>query len=104
DFASAEFGMIGLETALPALYERLVAPGHLSWPVLCERMAVAPRRLLGLPVPALADGAPVNCVLFDPAGRTPVNAGTIVSHARNTPFFGCELQGRVVMVALDRRI
>src|SRR5688572_12445790 len=37
DFASAPFGMTGLETALPALHHYFVSGGKLSWQMLVER-------------------------------------------------------------------
>ena len=104
DFASAPFGMTGLETALPALHHYFVSSGKLSWQMLVERMAAAPRRLLGLDVPDIADGAEVNAVLFDPAGVTRVDKGFIKSRSLNTPFLGRELNGRVAFVALGDRV
>lgn len=104
DFSSAPFGMIWLETALPALHEALVAPGKLPWPVLVERFCLAPRRLLGLDVPAVEDGAPANVVLFNPAAPTEISAKTLQSGARNTPFLGRSLAGRVELVALGDRL
>lgn len=104
DFASAPFGMTGLETALPALHHFFIRSGKLSWDVLAERMAHAPRRLLGLNVPDIAEGMEVNAVLFDPAGITRVDAAFIKSRSRNTPFLGEELTGRVKMVFLGDRV
>jgi dihydroorotase len=104
DFASAPFGVTGLETALPALHHHFISKGKLEWQVLVERMSATPRRLLGLDVPDIADGAEVNAVLFDPAGVTRVDKGFIKSRSHNTPFLGRELSGRVAFVALGDRV
>jgi len=104
DFASAPFGITGLETALPALHHYFVSSGKLLWHILVERMSAAPRRLLDLDVPDIADGAEVNAVLFDPAGVTRVDKGFIKSRSLNTPFLGRELNGRVAFVALGDRV
>ncbi len=104
DFASAPFGMTGLETALPALHHHLIRSGKLSWDLLVERMSRAPRRLLGLEVPDITEGAAVDAVLFDPAATTRVDAAFIKSRSRNTPFLGQELTGRVEMVLLGDRV
>lgn len=100
DFASAPFGMTGLETALPALHERFVASGRLSWETLVERFSAAPRRLLGLPVPVIAEGAVADAVLFDPGAETVVDREFLRSKSANTPFLGKRLRGRVAMVVL----
>ena len=104
DFASAPFGVTGLETALPSLHHYFVRSGKLPWQVLVERFSAAPRRLLGLPVPEIKDGAPVNAVLFDPAATTRVDKSFLRSRSFNTPFIGRELTGGVALVALGDRI
>ncbi len=104
DFASAPFGMTGLETALPALHHSFIRTGKLTWDLLAERMARAPRRLLGLEVPDIADGAAADAVLFDPAAVTRVDNDFIKSRSRNTPFLGRELTGKVEMVLLGERV
>lgn len=104
DFASAPFGITGLETALPALHHHFIRSGQLTWETLVERMAAAPRRLLGLTVPELRDGAEANCVLFDPAGLTKVDAAFTQSRSRNTPFWGRTLTGRVELVVLGDKV
>jgi len=104
DFTGAPFGITGLETALPALHQHFIRSGKLTWEILVERMSAAPRRLLGLEVPELCDGAPANCVLFDPAAVTKVDAGFTKSRSRNTPFWEKELTGRVELVVLGDRV
>ncbi len=100
DFASAPFGITGLDTALPAVHHYFVREGKLPWSVLAERMAAAPRRLLGLPAPDITDGAEINAVLFDPAAVTTVDRAFIRSRCLNTPFLGRTLSGAVTMVFL----
>ncbi len=104
DFGSASFGMTGLATALPALYQGLIGPGHLSWEVLVERFSAAPRRLLGLAVPEIAEGAAVNAVLFDPAARVTFSPEALRSRSHNTPFLQQTLPGAVVWVALGAEV
>ena len=104
DFASAPFGMTGLETALPALYQHFVGSGRMSWNVLVERLSSTPRRLLGLEVPEIADGAVIDAVLFDTGGMTRVDRGFIKSRSLNTPFLDRDLSGLVVFAALGERV
>jgi dihydroorotase len=104
DFASAPFGVTGLETALPALHHHFVRAGKMSWKLLVERLSAVPRRILNLPVPEIADGASVNAVLFDPAAITRVDDKFLKSRSHNTPFRGRELTGRVDLVLLGDRV
>lgn len=104
DFASAPFGITGLDTALPALHHHLIHPGHLTWDVLMERLAIAPRRLLGLETPDIAAGTAVDAVLFDPAATTTVDRAFLKSRSHNNPFLGKTLTGSVAMVLLGDRV
>ncbi len=104
DFGSAPFGITGLETALPALHHHLIAPGHLSWEVLIERFSTAPRRLLGLEVPEIREGAAVNAVLFDPAVPVTFSPDRLKSRSHNTPFLNQTLNGSIVWVALGEQV
>lgn len=104
DFGSAPFGITALETSLPALYQHLLAPGLLSWEVLVERFSAAPRRLLGLSVPVIEEGASVNAVLFDPGAASLFIPGRLRSRGHNTPFLNQTLQGAVVWVGLGEKV
>ena len=104
DFGSAPFGITGLATTLPALYQHLIAPGLLSWEVLVERFSAAPRRLLGLTVPEITEGAAVNAVLFDPSVSTLFTPEALKSRSQNTPFLNQSLTGAVIWVGLGEQV
>ncbi len=104
DFGSAPFGITGLETALSALHQHLIAPGLLSWEVLVERFSSAPRRLLGLDIPVIEEGSAINAVLFDPAASITFSPATFKSRSHNTPFLHQTLTGSVVWVALGGKV
>ena len=95
DFVVAPQGMISLDTFLPAIYQYLVQTGRMSWETVVRACSDAPRRLMGLSPVSLEEGAPANLVVFDPEGETPVTDETLRSRARNTPFLGKTLQGKV---------
>lgn len=101
DFCSAPCGMIALDTFLPALYTHLVKPGRLSWATLLRATAETPRRLLGLDVPELKEGAPADFVLFDPEGSTEVTPEFLKAGTQNTPLLGATLSGRVTPLPLS---
>jgi dihydroorotase len=104
DFASAPFGITGLETALPSLYERLVRPGKLPWDVLVRAFSETPRRTLGMDAPGFGEGESADFVVFNPAGQTKVDPETMASKSRNTPFIGQSLAGAVEQVALGANL
>lgn len=104
DFNNAPFGIIGLETALPALHTHLIAPGKLSWALLVRLLSDAPRRLLQLPPLTLAVGQPLEALLFDPAAPCPVTRDTLKSRSFNTPWLNHTLQGRVTRLLLPNAI
>ena len=57
EFDLAAFGVVGLETAVAVLLDRLVRPGLLPLATLIARMSRDPARLLNLPGGSLAAGA-----------------------------------------------
>ena len=104
DFASSPFGIIGLETALPSLFSRLVQTGKLPWDILVRTFSREPRRILGLEVPDFHAGRQADFILFDPEASTHFSAETMESKSRNTPFLGQTLQGAVVQVVLGTEL
>ena len=97
EFSLAPFGVIGLETAVALMLDRVVGQGRMDLSVLVERMAVAPRRILDLPGGTLAAGAAADLVVLDLQRETAIDAETFVSASRNTPFGGWKLKGCPVM-------
>ncbi len=94
EFSQAPLGVIGLETALGVVLTKLVHTGILTLERLVEAMAIAPRRLLGLPIPQIEPGAEANLTIFAPDEEWRVEPERFRSKARNTPFAGWELRGK----------
>ena len=94
-FDAAPFGIVGLETALALTITHLARPGHITLERAIELWTEAPRRVFGLPAVTLAAGAPADLVLFDPGEAWTVDPDAFRSKARNTPFAGQRLHGRV---------
>ncbi|HEX7215198.1 MAG TPA: dihydroorotase [Methylomirabilota bacterium] len=88
EFAEAANGIVGLETAVPLLLDRLVRPGVLDLPTLVTRLSAAPARLLGLPGGTLAPGAEADVTILDLEQPWSVNPAAFQSRGRNTPFAG----------------
>ncbi|MFY8107179.1 MAG: dihydroorotase [Elstera sp.] len=102
-FVAAEPGIIGLETLLP-LGLAPVHQGRISLMDLLRRLTVAPAAILGQPVPSLAAGAVADLVLFDPDAPVRLNAATMRSKSKNTPFDGFPSQGKVLATLVGGRI
>ncbi len=102
EWAAAPPGMLGLETALGLVLTELVEPGWLSLAQAVERLTAGPARCRRLPGHGgpLEAGTPANLTAFDPAARWTVDGAALASRARNTPYHGRELRGRVVHVLL----
>ncbi|HTO11036.1 MAG TPA: dihydroorotase [Candidatus Binatia bacterium] len=94
EFDRAAFGIVGLETAVGLLMDRLVAPGTLPLATLVARLSRDPARLLNLPGGSLAAGAPADLTLLDPQARWTVDPARFASRSRNTPFGGWTVTGR----------
>ena len=59
-----------------------------------QKITVAPRRILGLPLPVVAEGEEANLTVFDATTRWTFEPRHIRSKSRNTPFTGSEMVGR----------
>jgi dihydroorotase len=97
EFARAANGVVGLETAVPLLLDRLVRPGIIDLPTLVTRLSTAPARLFNLPGGSLAPGAPGDITVLDLQRPWTVSPPRFHSRARNTPFAGFTGQGAPVM-------
>jgi dihydroorotase len=88
EFAEAANGVVGLETAVPLLLDRLVRPGVLDLPTLVTRLSTGPARLLNLPGGSLAPGANADLTILDLEQTWTVDPAVFRSRSRNTPFAG----------------
>jgi len=104
EYDRAAFGIIGLETAVSVLLDRLVRPGVIDLPTLIARMSSAPARLLNLPGGTLAAGAPADITIVDPNRELTIDPSAFRSRSRNTPFGGFEAVGAPVATIVGGRI
>jgi dihydroorotase len=88
EFAEAANGIVGLETAVPLLLDRLVRPGVLDLPTLVTRLSTSPARLLNLPGGSLAPGAAADITILDLERTWTVDPAAFRSRGRSTPFAG----------------
>ena len=94
EFDRAANGIVGLETTLTLLYDRLVRPGVMPLPTLIARLSRDPARLLNLPGGSLTVGAAADVTLVDPDAAVTIDPTRFASKSRNTPFAGWTATGR----------
>ncbi len=98
DFASAPFGITGLESSLVSLYDRYIAKDILSWHLIVKRYSAEPRRLMKLPAVPIKEGGTAEFIVFNPARTTTFSRDFMKSKSINTPFLDKTLQGMVERV------
>jgi dihydroorotase len=103
EFDRAPFGIVGLETAVSLSLHRLVHAGLIRLPRLVELMSTNPARILRVPGGTLAEGAPADITILAPELRVRVQASTLRSRSKNTPFDGWELRGGVAATVVGGR-
>ena len=91
------FGIVGLETAFPLLYTKLVRQGVLTLDQLVDLLAVNPRRRFGLPFEG-------GWTVWDLAQTETIDPARFASQGRATPFAGWEVYGRCRQTALGDTI
>ena len=104
EFDRAPFGIVGLETAVPLVFDRLVHAGKIPVRRAIELLSTNPARLMGIPGGTLTDGVPADITIIDPDRTQTIDAGALKSRSKNTPFHGWTLRGGVVMTLVGGRV
>jgi dihydroorotase len=102
-FDEAAPGAVGLQTLLAGLL-RLYHDGRVPLIDLIGAATLAPARLLGLPAGRLSPGAPADLILCDIDAPYILDADTLLSKSKNSPFDDSRLQGVVLMTLAGGRV
>ncbi|MEM9905257.1 MAG: dihydroorotase [Cyanobacteria bacterium P01_D01_bin.44] len=94
-FGNAPPGAIGLELALPILWQTFVATQRWQPHQLWQYLSLQPAQCLKLDPPAVQVGQPAEMVLFDPKRTWSVSSRTLQSLSANTPWLNQTIQGRI---------
>ena len=94
EFDLAPFGIIGLETAFGVCYEELVLGKVIGLSRLIELLSTSPARIFKLPGGTLRKGSLGDVTLLD-LEREYTVANDFHSKAKNSPFVGRTLHGRI---------
>ncbi|HEY7055789.1 MAG TPA: dihydroorotase [Vicinamibacterales bacterium] len=103
EFDRAPFGIVGLETAVALVFDRLVHTGRIGVKRMIELLSVNPARVLRLPGGSLAEGQRADVTILDPDVATTVRAAALRSKSKNTPFDGWTLRGGVAATIVGGR-
>jgi len=94
-FDEAPNGIIGLETSLALALTFLYHSGKLSIDEIIKLMSTQPAEILKIEAGNLNEGGAADIVIFDPEEEWTVDPSLFKSKARNTPFGGMKLRGKV---------
>lgn len=100
----APAGMIGLETSLALSLTYLYHTGEMPLADIIQKMTINPAKILGVRIGSLGLGSPADITIFDLNQRWTVDPEDFASKARNTPFGGMEVQGKVRYTIAGGRI
>jgi dihydroorotase len=104
EFDRAPFGIVGLETAVPIVFDRLVHAGRITLTRMIELLSVNAAKVMGLPGGNLSIGEPADVTVLAPDMKVKVHASALRSKSKNTPFDGWELRGGVAATIVGGRI
>ncbi len=99
DFAAS--GITSLETAYASANTALT---KLSRETIVEKLAVQPRKILGIKLPLIKEGQEANLTVFDPSLKWKFENKHIQSKSRNTPFIGSTFTGKAIAVLNNKQV
>jgi dihydroorotase len=104
EFGIAAFGVIGLETAVPVLLDRLVASRTVPLERIVAALTIGPARILNLDLGTISVGAPACFTVLDLEAKETIDLSRFESKSRNCPFGGWTVKGLPVMTVVDGRV
>jgi len=96
-------GVVGLETAFPILYTKLVREGVMTLENLIEKMSAAPRKIFALG-DMIEIGKKADFAVLDLSGSYTIRQEDFATHGFGSPFEGMEVYGTVLMNIVDGSI
>ena len=105
EFERANFGITGLETALPLAITRLHRDAKIPLPRIVELFTAGPARVLDLNGRGtLAVGSHGDVTIFDPKKKWTFDVSESWSLSHNTPFDGWQFVGKAVATVVGGKI
>ena len=104
EFDRAPFGIVGLETCVPLVFDRLVRAGRIGVSRAIALLSTNPARVFRLPGGSLADGVAADITVLAPDAAVTIRAKDLKSKSKNTPFDGWQLKGAVAATIVGGRM
>lgn len=104
EFALANNGIVGFETALGLAITHLVKTGDLTFTEMLAKMTANPADILGLNKGSIDVGRPADVVIFNPDEEYTVNVSEFKSKSKNSPYDGWKLYGKPEYTIVGGRI
>ncbi len=96
EFEYAKEGMVGLESLFGILGELGISNLELGLERLITLLSVNPRKIFGIAVPEIKEGAAACLTLFNTDEEYIFTEQMIKSKSKNSPFIGKKLKGKVI--------
>lgn len=106
-FADSAFGIVGMETAFPVMYTKLVETGTITADRLIQLMCDGPRKRFGLPGTSIASelsSAAPTFAIWDLDSRYRIDPEGFQSMGSSCPFEGWTVTGRCLLTAVDGKV
>ncbi len=104
EFDRAPFGIVGLETAVSIVCDKLLHGGRISLTRMIELLSVNPARIFSVPGGTLSPGAPADVTVIAPDLQVTISAPALRSKSKNTPFDGWQLRGGIAATLVGGRV
>ncbi|MCD6569532.1 MAG: dihydroorotase [Deltaproteobacteria bacterium] len=103
DFDLAPFGVIGLQTLLPAII-KLHLENDIDLMKILSCVTINPARILGIEGGTISPGSRADITIVDPNAVWTFTEDMIKSKSKNSPFIGNTFKGKVVYTIINGRI
>ncbi|HEX6463528.1 MAG TPA: dihydroorotase, partial [Vicinamibacterales bacterium] len=104
EFDRAPFGIVGLETCVPLVFDRLVHAGRIGVRRAIELLSTNPARVFRLAGGSLTEDGVADITILATDTRVTIRAATLKSKSKNTPFDGWELRGAVAATIVGGKV
>lgn len=105
DFLSAPFGIIGLQTAIPIIFDYLIHTKKITIKRMVEALSVMPAKILKLKDRGeIKKGFPAHFTLINPRKDFIFKLENNLSLSENSPFFGRKFRGSIASTIVWGRI
>ncbi|MBC8527619.1 MAG: dihydroorotase [Candidatus Cloacimonetes bacterium] len=101
EFMNSPFGVIGFESAFPALYTNFIRTKKMGLEKLIEKMTSQPAEIIDKDIGKISEGKSADLTIVDLEKSYIFTEKEILSRAKNSPFLGKKFWARIEMTICD---